>query len=255
MTQMTDRVSNQKIVELAKQQYESQKRSKLPTVIVDLPSQGKIYPETHPLRSGQIEMRYMTAFDEDILTNASYIDNGVVFDKLLESIITTPVAVADIKTADKDSLIINARILAYGVEYPVKVTDPNTKKSIDRTLILSRLQNKPFDLQSDENGEFEYEFNNSGTDVVLKFIYINKDINEITISEFLSATITEVNGNRDKTEIDNFIRYEFLSKNAKEFRKYIAANLPGLDMTYEFEGEDGSTFNSTFPIGTDLFWF
>jgi hypothetical protein len=250
MTQMTNRVSNQNIVELAKKQYESQQRNKLPTVIVNLPSYGKIYSAEHPLRSGQIEMRYMTAYDEDILTNSSYIRDGVVFDKLLESIITTPVKIADIVTVDKDALIINARILAYGPEYPVQVTDPK-KKILDRSVNLSKLQNKPFDLESDDNGEFDYEYG----DVKLKFIYINKNISDLKISEFLLETIHEVNGNRDRDAIQDFIRYEFLANDAKQFRDYISSNLPGLDMSYEFEGEDGSTFRSTFPIGSDLFWF
>jgi hypothetical protein len=250
MTHMTNRVSNQNIVELAKKQYESQQRNKLPTVIVNLPSYGKIYSAEHPLRSGQIEMRYMTAYDEDILTNSSYIRDGVVFDKLLESIITTPVKIADIVTVDKDALIINARILAYGAEYPVQVTDPK-KKILDRSVNLSKLQNKPFDLESDDNGEFDYEYG----DVKLKFTYINKNISDLKISEFLLETIHEINGNRDRNAIQDFIRYEFLANDAKQFRDYISSNLPGLDMSYEFEGEDGSTFRSTFPIGSDLFWF
>lgn len=251
MTQMTNRLNNQNIVELAKKQYETQQRGKLPTVIVQLPSAGKIYPESHPLRSGQIEMRYMTAYDEDILTNISYIETGVVFDKLLESIIITPVNVDDIKTPDKDALIINARILAYGAEYPVQITNPKTKKLIKHSIILTNLKNKPFDLQSDENGEFRYKEN--GYDI--KFTFINKNISELTVSEFLLETITEINGSREKSDIEQFIRYEFLSKDAKAFRNYISKNQPGIDMTYDFEGEDGSTFNSTFPIGPDLFWF
>ena len=250
MTQMTNRVSNQNIVELAKKQYESQQRNKLPTVIVNLPSCGKIYPAEHPLRNGQIEMRYMTAYDEDILTNSSYIREGVVFDKLLESIITTPVKISDIVTVDKDALIINARILAYGSEYPVQITDTKNK-ILDRSVNLSKLQNKPFDLESDDNGEFNYEY----SDVKLKFTYINKNISDLKISEFLTETIQEINGNRDKESIQNFIQFEFLAKDAKQFRTYISENLPGLDMSYEFEGDDGSTFRSTFPVGSDLFWF
>jgi hypothetical protein len=146
MTQLTNRLNNQNIVELAKKQYESQQRSKLPTIIVDLPSKGKVYPEDHPLRSGQIEMRYMTAYDEDILTNASYIQNGVVFDKLLESVVMTPVKISDIKIVDKDALIINSRILAYGNDYPVIVMDPKSNKPLERVVNLALLKNKSFDL-------------------------------------------------------------------------------------------------------------
>jgi hypothetical protein len=251
MTQLTNRLNNQNIVELAKKQYESQQRSKLPTIIVDLPSKGKVYPEDHPLRSGQIEMRYMTAYDEDILTNASYIQNGVVFDKLLESVVMTPVKISDIKIVDKDALIINSRILAYGNDYPVIVMDPKSNKPLERVVNLALLKNKSFDLISDENGEFEYTYDNT----IIKFTYINQNISELTISEFLLATIKSVNGDREQSDIENFIRYEFLAKDAKNFRNYISENLPGLDMAYEFEGEDGGTFISTFPIGSDFFWF
>jgi len=252
MTQMTNRLNNQNIVELAKKQYETQQRSKLPTVIVPLPSKGKIYPEEHPLRSGQVEMRYMTAYDEDILTNASYIENGVVFDKLLESVIVTNVNIDDIKIADKDSLIINARILAYGSDYPVTIQDPITKNQIERNVNLNLLKHKPFKLDSDTNGEFSYRVND---DYELKFKYNSKSSSDLKISEFLKDIITEVNGERTADSIENFIRYEFLASDSKQFRRYVNDNAPGLDFSYEFEGEDGSTFDAVFPVGTDLFWF
>ena len=166
MTQMTNRLQDQKIIEIAKQQFEQTKKNKLPVTIVDLPSNGKVYPEDHPLHSGKIEMRYMTAYDEDILTDASYVKNGVVFDKLLESIITTPIVISDIIEADKDALIIAARIHAYGSEYPVSVVDPATSKSIDAIVDLYKLTAKPFTLTPDKNGEFLYEIN---TETQIKF--------------------------------------------------------------------------------------
>ena len=57
------------------------------TEIVSLPSQGKCYPETNPLSSGNIELKYMTAREEEILTSQSLIKKGVVLDKLFEAII------------------------------------------------------------------------------------------------------------------------------------------------------------------------
>ena len=71
----------------------------LPTEIVELPSKGLLYPEGHPLASGEIEIKYMTAKEEDILTNANYIQNGNVLDKLLESVIVTNVNMNDILIA------------------------------------------------------------------------------------------------------------------------------------------------------------
>ncbi len=151
MSKVTTRLGNQDIVNLAKQRFESQQKSKLPTVIVSLPSGGKIYPESHPLRSGKIDMRYLTAYDEDILTNISYIREGVMFERLLEAIIMTDVDVADIAAVDKDGLIIHARVLAYGAEYPVVIKDPKTEKELQRVVDLSAVKYLPFELESDES--------------------------------------------------------------------------------------------------------
>jgi hypothetical protein len=252
MSKLTDRVDNQNIINLARQNFENKQRSKLPTVIVNLASQGKIYPETHPLSTGKLEMRYMTAYDEDVLTNASYIREGVVFDKLLETIIVTDINVADISPVDKDGLLIQARILAYGTEYPVTVADPKTKNILNRVVALDKLKNKPFDLVSDKNGEFEYQVNDA---TLIKFTWVKDDSDSDKISDTLKLAIREVNGDRKSTAIEEFIRYEFMSIDAKKFRKYMLDNMPGLDMTFEFESEDGSTFKASFRVGTDLFWF
>ena len=130
MSRVTDRLDNKQIVELAKQQYENrQQTSKFPANIITLPSNGNVYAETSILRTGKVEMRHMTAYDEDILSNSSYIKEGVIFDKLLEAlIITSNVNINELTAGDKEWLIISARILGYGVEYDVVVTNPQTNK-------------------------------------------------------------------------------------------------------------------------------
>ena len=111
MSKVTDRLDNKQIIELAKQQYEQNKKtSKFPANIINLPSLGKVYEKSSPLRHGQIEMRHMTAYDEDILSNSSYINEGVVFDKLLEALIITPgIHPNDFVAGDKEWAIISAR--------------------------------------------------------------------------------------------------------------------------------------------------
>jgi hypothetical protein len=251
-------VTNQDIIALAKQQYEQTKRNTIPTEIISLPSAGKIYPESHPLRSGQLEMRYMTAYDEDILTNLSYIREGIVLDKLIESLIITPGIDADtIAQADKDALIIQARILSYGPEYPVQVTDPETGKTYERTADLTKLTFLPFELQADQNGEFDYQVNDKFT---LKFSFLtNRESKKITddrtISSALQGLIKQINASRSTTDIENFIRYEFLARDAKRFREFVQANTPGVNLELEFEGEQGGTFKSKFQIGSNFFWF
>jgi hypothetical protein len=251
-------VTNQDIIALAKQQYEQTKRNTIPTEIISLPSAGKIYPESHPLRNGQLEMRYMTAYDEDILTNLSYIREGIVLDKLIESLIITPGIDADtIAQADKDALIIQARILSYGPEYPVQVTDPETGKTYERTADLTKLTFLPFELQADQNGEFDYQVNDKFT---LKFSFLtNRESKKITddrtISSALQGLIKQINASRSATDIENFIRYEFLARDAKRFREFVQANTPGVNLELEFEGEQGGTFKSKFQIGSNFFWF
>jgi len=250
---MTDRISDQSLIQLAKKQYEEQKRYSMPSEVFHLVSKGMVYPKTHPLRSGTIEMRYMTAYDEDILTNSSYIQDNIVLDKLLEALIVTPVDYSTIAKIDKNGLIVAARIVSYGKDYDVIVKDPKTSAELKRTVDLTKLKNSEFNLQSDDNGEFDYTLTDS-TKVKFKFLSTG-DAQDLTISEFLAHTITQINDTRDTDAIRDFIRYKFLARESKQFRKYIIDNTPNITMSYDFEGEDGSTFTSGFPFGLDVFWF
>ena len=250
MAKMTEQYSNQNLIDLAKKQYEQKQENTVPAEIVTLISEGKVYPKNHPLRSGTIEMRYMTAYDEDILTNPSFIKQGVVLDKLIESLIVSNISFDDIAQVDKDALILQARILSYGTEYPVEVTDPKTGKLLERVIDLSKIKSKKLNLEPDDNGEFIYEFNKT----TLKWTFPRIIENYNTVSEFLSLIITEVDGVRSKSEINNFIKYKFLIKDSKQFQKYVIDNTPTTILEYEFEGEDGSTFITGFQIKSNFFW-
>ncbi len=252
MSKTTTRLGGSDLVNIAKQRFEKQQRSKLPSIIVNLPSGGVIYPKSHPLSSGKVEIRYMTAYDEDILTNITYVRDGVIFDKLIESLVVDDIDVNDIASSDKDAIIINARISSYGHEYPVLVTDPKTNNQISAIVDLRKIQPRNFVLVPDENGEFDYPVNDRYN---LKFTYSFNLSDFEKVSDLLSTYITQVNDSRSQQDIDDYIRYNFLAGEAKIFRKHLTENAPGLDYTYEFEGEDGGTFTAGFPIGLDLFWF
>jgi len=251
MAKLTDSYKNDNLIQIAKQQYETKQRNTIPSEIVTLTSKGKVYPKSSPLSSGKVEMRYMTAYDEDILTNASYIKEGKTIDKLLEALIISDVNFSDIATVDKDGLILSARILGYGSSYDVKVKDPKSGNMLDRTIELSKLQTKTLDIDSDENGEFLYETEN----LSIKFIFPTiGNSTSLTISSFLENIIVEVNGSRKKDDIEKFIKYEFLIRDSKNFQKFVLDNTPAVILEHEFEGEDGSTFTAGFPIGADFFW-
>jgi hypothetical protein len=252
---VTDRLNDKNLIELAKQQYENKKRSTIPSELVTLPSKGKVYPKSNPLSNGTVEMRYMTAYDEDILTNLSYIRAGTYFDKLLANLIMSPVNVDDIIPADKDALIIAARIHGYGAEYNVTVTDPVSKATLSRVMDLSKIKMREFALENNDAGEFEYKA--EGIDIKFKFL-AKKQIDAISPervnSDFLKQSIVECNGMRDTLEIENFIMYQMTPKESREFRTYVTDNIPGIVLEAEFEGETGGTFNAGFQIGSDLFW-
>src|SRR6056300_2024886 len=108
---------------------------KFPTEVIELPSKGLVYPKDNPLSSGKVEMKYMTAKEEDILTTQSYIKDGSVLDRLFQSLIISngegqPIKYVDLVTGDKNAIMIAARILGYGKDYEVEITDPftNTKQ-------------------------------------------------------------------------------------------------------------------------------
>ena len=141
---------------------------KFPTEEVELPSKGLLYPKDSPLSSGKLELKYMTAKEEDILTNQSFIQKGTVLDKLLQSLIVNKdIKTDDLFVGDKNALFVAARILGYGKDY--KVTIAGKEENID----LTQLEPKKVDLTIFENGnnKFTYKLENTGT--VLEFKLIN----------------------------------------------------------------------------------
>ncbi len=110
---------------------------KFPTEIVELPSKGLLYPEGHPLSEGTVEIKYMTAKEEDILTNQSYIKNGTVLDKIMKSLIVSKINYDDLLIGDKNAILVASRILGYGSEYTFDYLGES------HTVDLSTIENKP----------------------------------------------------------------------------------------------------------------
>jgi len=118
-----------------------------PTEVLSLPSKGLLYPEDSPLRSGTIDVKYMTAKEEDILTSANLINQGIVLDKLLESVIANKdIKLDDILIGDKNALLVGARILGYGKDYKIQLTDPDTGERAKNEAGFVEKLAAPFDL-------------------------------------------------------------------------------------------------------------
>ena len=94
---------------------------KFPTEMVELPSKGYFYSEGHPLSSGRVEIKYMTAREEDILTSQNLIKQGTVIDKLLEALVVDKsIKMDDMLIGDKNAIMVAARILGYGKNYDIE---------------------------------------------------------------------------------------------------------------------------------------
>ena len=152
---------------------------KIPTETVDLPSKGKFYPEGHPLKAGTIEMKYMTAKEEDILTNQNYISKGIVIDKLLQSLIVTEFNYDDLLIGDKNAIMVAARILSYGKDYNIKYKGEDI--TVDLTEIKEKetiigLKKENFDLIFDPYFTTKHSSKGTGLGLYISKLIIEKNM-------------------------------------------------------------------------------
>jgi hypothetical protein len=246
-----------------------------PTEVIGLPSKGLIYPESNPLSSGQIEIKYMTAREEDILSSQNLIKKGVVLDKLFESVVVSEgVNIGDISVGDKNAILLATRILGYGAEYNVEVTDPFTLEPQKVTIDLSKVQTKEVD-DSILNRENRYEFELPTAKKKIKFkllthkdeIDINAEIQALNrlvkgdnnisqeVSTRLRYMIVEVDGNTDRGFINNFVKNNLLARDSKVFREYVKSISPDMDFKYEFTSElTGESEALDIPFGVGFFY-
>tara|TARA_R100000541_G_scaffold46712_3_gene53862 strand:- start:975 stop:1703 length:729 start_codon:yes stop_codon:yes gene_type:complete len=237
-------------------------KSKLdfPTEIVELPSKGLIYPKDHPLRSGKVEMKYMTAKEEDILTNQNFIEKGIVLDKLMESLTLHKFDIKSIHTGDKNAIFIAARVLGYGSDYKFSYNDKEYE--VD----LSKIENKPFnadDLTDEGYGIFEMPSN--GAKVEFKHL-LETDVDKIAkevlglsklskgsipeITTKLKYQIMSINGDTNKNEIRNYVDNFLLARDSRSFRNHIKEIAPDVDLS--FTTDDGKEIE--IPITVNFFW-
>ena len=235
---------------------------KLPTETVDLPSKGILYSEDNPLSSGKIEMKYMTAKEEDILTNQAYIQDGTVFDRLFKSLIVSKINYNDLLIGDKNAILVAARILGYGKDYTF------TYNGQPETVDLTKIEDKPLDesLYTKGQNKFNYQLPHTGTNITFKILNhkdeqsikselnglkkINKN-NSPEITTRLKYLILAVDGNEDKKDIREYVDNFLLARDAKSLRNYAKNIQPDVDLTFF---PDGNESRVDLPIGLTFFW-
>jgi len=242
---------------------------KLPTEVVSLPSKGLLYPKDSPLSKGEIEMKYMTAKEEDILTNSNFIKQGTVVDKLLQSLIVTKINYDDLLIGDKNAILIAARVLGYGAEYSFKYTDGRGKES-DATVDLSKLEEKEVDESLYKNGNnFTFTLPKSGNVVTFKLLTHGdekkidaelKGLQKVNpngsfdVTTRLKHTITSINGDHDQKSIRDFIDGFLLAPDARALREYYNKVQPDVEMKFIPEDENYIGEGITIPISLNFFW-
>ncbi len=239
---------------------------KFPTEVAELPSKGYFYFDGHPLSSGKVEIKYMTAKEEDILTSQNLIKQGLVIDKLLESLIVDKsINLDDMLIGDKNAIMVAARVLGYGKDY--QFTYDGEEQSVD----LSTLEPVELDFSKFTKGknEFNFKLPNSEREVVFKLLNggDEKDIDlEIKAKQKISKEqsselttrlkkmILSVDGKSEKSHINNFVDNEFLSRDSLAFRQYLSSITPDVDMTTKVVDSTGKEIEVTIPVTLRFFW-
>ena len=239
---------------------------KFPTEMVELPSKGYFYPEGHPLASGKVEVKYMTAKEEDILTSQNLIEQGIVIDKLLESlVIDKKININDMLVGDKNAIMVASRVLGYGKDY--EFTYDGEEQSVD----LSKLEPVDIDFTKYTKGinEFTFELPSSKRSLVFKLL-TGGDEKEITLeiaarrkitkeqsfelTTRLKKMIISVDGNSTKAYINNFVDNEFLSRDSFAFRQHLEDITPDVDMSATVVDSAGKETVVSVPVTVRFFW-
>jgi hypothetical protein len=260
---------------LSQHKQEDVKKTNFPTEVIPLPSKGLVYPIDHPLADGFIEMKYMTAREEDILTSQNLIKQGVVLDKLFESLIVTPVNYGDIYAGDKNAIMMAARILGYGNDYTVEIEDPFSPEDKQIvTIDLSQIEHKEVDFSLFENrkNEFDFTLPNSKRTVTFRLMthQLEKDIQaelkasnksfiktgiDKELTTRLKHIIIAVDGERGRAAINHFVDNELFALDSRAFRKYMREISPDMDMKFTFiSNATGEVKELDIPMDVSFFW-
>ena len=242
---------------------------KLPTEMVSLPSKGLLYPKESPLSKGEIEMKYMTAREEDILTNSNFIRQGTVIDKLLQSLVVTKINFDELLIGDKNAIMIAARVLGYGAEYAFTYTN-NQGQEIETTVDLSTLNEKPVDESLYKSGNnFVFTLPKSGNTITFKLLThgdekkIEAEIKGLQkvnpngsydVTTRLKYMIISINGDTEQKSIRDFVDNYLLAPDARALREYYTKVQPDIEMKFIPEDESYTGEGITVPISLSFFW-
>jgi hypothetical protein len=251
---------------MVEQQVTDAVTATFPVETIDLPSKGLFYPEDSPLRSGTIDLHYMTAKHEDILTSTNLIQKGIVLDRLMDSLIATKgVKSADLLLGDLNAVMVAARILGYGKDYEVTLSCPGCGNEVEQVVNLSELDTQNTTIST---SSFKVILPLSKAEVTLKLLTrgdeltidkemkslkkINNDVDTEATTR-LKNMIVAVNGDTSKKAIWNFVD-NLLVRDARYLREQYKDMVPDVNFTIPVECSCGTNQTVRLPIGTNFFW-
>ena len=247
-----------------------------PTEIVELPSKGKYYPAGHPLHNKDtIEIRYMTAKDEDILTSKTLLKKGIAIDRMLQNImVDKTIKVQDLLTGDKNAIILAARITGYGANYNAQITCPFCNASSEYEFDLSHPTIKePINMDSwgvkaTSSNTFLIHLEKSNVEVEVKLLTgkeekkiienaeakRRKKLPESNLTDQLRMMIVSVDGTVDQNYINSFVN-NMPAIDSRSLRATYQRLVPNIDLTQEFTcSECAYDGEVDMPFGASFFW-
>ena len=249
----------------------------IPTELVDLPTKGIHYGETHPLHGcDSIEIKQMTAKEEDMLTSRTLLKKGVALDRVISSLIVNKAIDPDsLFVGDRNALIIAARVSAYGNQYETKVSCPGCGASQENSFDLNQVQtyegedSEAYVTAENGNGVFTTKLPKTALNITFKLLTgaderrllagieqdrKNKNVHERAISRQLVNMIVAVNGNTTQEALQ-YVVENIPSADARHLRNAYKAVNPNIDLTQYFEcSECDYESDLEVPLTSDFFW-
>ena len=248
-----------------------------PTELVELPSEGKFYSPNHPLHNQEtIEIKYMTARDEDILTSPSLLKKGVAIDRFLQNVIRNQrINVSSLLSGDKNAILVASRINGFGPDYTTKVTCPNCAAVSENTFDLASVEAYKgddfgdYDIVPTGHGTFLVKLPRTSFEVEVRLL-TSKDENELAakmqankkhknrietnLTDQLKKVIVSVNGVDDLETIHKVVN-NLPAYDSRYLRAAFLKVTPGLDMTQHFACQAcGFEKEVDIPLTVDFFW-
>lgn len=242
----------------------------VPTEFVDLPSKGRFYPADHPWHNkDSIEIKFMTAREEDILTSKSLLKKGIAIDRFIQSVLVEPVSVDSILVGDKNAIVVAARISGYGAEYNTTVSCPlcgekshytfdlNTSK-VDFALEQKYLDSGHFIIHLPKiNADIECRLLTGADEKrLVQQVELRKKANlpESVSSDQFRLFIEAVNGSKDQKHINSLVDV-LPASDARFLRSEYVKYMPNIDLTQKFVcSHCESEADIEVPLTADFFW-